>query len=188
MQTNIFPALRLTLGCIVIFAVAYPLLILGIGKGIAPAQGKGEFIERGGHKVGAVLIGQKFDAESYFWSRPSAAGYNAAASSGSNKAVSNPDYLKEVDGRIEAFLKAHPYLQRAQVPAELVTASGSGLDPHLSPAAALVQVERVAKARSMDAGRIRQLVEQYTEKPVPAFLGLPKVNVLLLNIALDDLK
>lgn len=188
MQTNIFPALRLTLLSILVFAVIYPLFVLGIGQAIAPAKGKGEFLERGGHKVGAVLIGQKFDTEGYFWPRPSAAGYNAAASCGSNKAVSNPDYLKEVEGRVTAFLHAHPYLQHTQVPAELVTASGSGLDPHLSPAAALVQVERVAKARNLGADRVRQLVEQHTEKPVLGFLGMPKVNVLLLNLALDDLK
>lgn len=188
MQTNIFPALRLTLLSILVFAVIYPLFVLGVGQVMAPAKGKGEFLERSGHKVGAVLIGQKFDAERYFWSRPSAAGHNAAASCGSNKAVSNPDYLKEVEDRINTFLKAHPYLQRSQVPAELVTASGSGLDPHLSPAGTLIQVERVAKARNLSADRVRQLVEQHTEKPVLGFLGMPKVNILLLNLALDDLK
>jgi K+-transporting ATPase ATPase C chain len=138
--------------------------------------------------VGYANEGQKFTKDEYFWSRPSAVDYNAAGSGGSNKGPSNPDYLKQVEGRIQDFLKHNPGVTRAQIPAELVTASGSGLDPDLSPAGAQVQVARVAKARGLSADQLTKLVDEHTEKPMLGLFGPAKVNVLKLNVALDELK
>ena len=187
MKTYLLPALKLTLILLVILAVIYPLAIAGIGK-FTPGHGDGETIQFKGRTVGYANIGQKFTKDEYFWSRPSAVDYNAAGSGGSNKGPSNPDYLKDVEKRIQDFMKKNPGVTRAQIPAELVTASGSGLDPDLSPAGAKVQVVRIAKARNISTDQVEKIVDDHTEKPLLGLFGPLKVNVLKLNVALDELK
>lgn len=154
----------------------------------APNHGKGETVTVNNKVIGYKLEGQSFTNDNYFNSRPSAAGYNAAGSGGSNKGPSNPDYLKQVQDRIDTFLVHNPSAKKEQIPSELVTASGSGLDPHLSPEGALVQVERVAKARKVPADKIKQLVNKQTEVPLLGMFGTSSVNVLLLNVELDKIK
>ena len=187
MKTYLLPSLKLTLILIVILAGIYPLAIAGVGK-LAPGHGDGETIQYKGRTVGYANIGQKFTKDEYFWSRPSAVDYHADGSGGSNKGPSNPDYLKQVEDRITEFMKHNPGVTRAQIPVELVTASGSGLDPDLSPAGAQVQVARIAKIRGISANELTQLIEDHTEKPLLGMFGPAKVNVLKLNIALDELK
>jgi len=187
MKQHIFPALRLTLICIVVFIGLYTFLIWGIAQA-APNNGKGETVSVNNKVVGYKLEGQNFTADNYFNSRPSAAGYNAAGSSGSNKGPSNPDYLKTVQDRIDTFLVHNPGIDKSAIPSELVTASGSGLDPDLSPAGAKVQVKRIAAVRKMDESKINTLVEQNIQSPFLGLFGTGKVNVLKLNIALDELK
>ncbi|WP_183564355.1 K(+)-transporting ATPase subunit C [Mucilaginibacter sp. SP1R1] len=187
MKTYLLPSLKLTLILIVITAGIYPLAIAGVGK-LTPGHGDGETVSYKGRVVGYALEGQKFTKDEYFWGRPSAVDYNAAGSGGSNKGPSNPDYLKDVEKRIQDFLKHNPGVTRAQIPAELVTASGSGLDPDLSPAGAQVQVARIAKIRGLQIAEITQLVNEHTEKPMWGVFGPAKVNVLKLNVALDELK
>lgn len=185
MKQYIFPAIRLTLTCIIVFCGLYSLLILGIAQA-APAKGEGQTVTVDGKKVGYQLEGQAFTADKYFNGRPSAAGYNAAGSSGSNKGPSNPDYLKTVNDRIDSFLVHNPTVQKADIPSDLVTASGSGLDPDISLQGALVQVDRIAKERSITKQKIIGLIENVKEKSV--MNGIEKINVLQLNIALDKLK
>ncbi|MGF7073631.1 K(+)-transporting ATPase subunit C [Mucilaginibacter sp. 3215] len=187
MKTYLLPSIKLTLILIVLTAGIYPLAIAGIGK-FTPGKGDGETITYKGRVVGYANIGQKFTKDEYFWGRPSAVDYNAAGSGGSNKGPSNPDYLKQVEGRIEDFLKHNPGVTRSQIPAELVTASGSGLDPDLSPAGAKVQVARVAKVRGLSVDAVNKLVDEHTEQPLLGLFGPAKVNVLKLNVALDGLK
>ena len=187
MKTHLFPAIRLTLVMIVLVAVIYPLVVSGIAK-FAPGGGSGEKVIVNGKVVGYTLIGQKFTEDRYFNSRPSAVDYNAAGSAGSNKGPSNPDYLKTVQARIDTFLVHNPGVAKSQIPAELVTASGSGLDPDLSPAAAKIQVARVAKVRGIAADRLNRLVDAHTKGPLMGVFGPPTVNVLKLNVALDALK
>lgn len=188
MKSNIFQALMLTLCCVLLLAVLYPLAMLGVGKAVAPNGGKGETVEANGRVIGYQRVGQNFDEDRYFWSRPSAVGYNAAGSAGSNKGPSNPDYLATVQARLDTFLVHNPGVRANQVPAELVTASGSGLDPHLSPQGALVQVARIAKLRGLSEERLRQLVNEHTDGPLLGLFGTSTVNVLELNLALDQLK
>ncbi|WP_121811501.1 K(+)-transporting ATPase subunit C [Mucilaginibacter kameinonensis] len=187
MKTYLLPSIKLTLILIVLTAGIYPLAIAGIGK-FTPGKGDGETITYKGRVVGYANIGQKFTKDEYFWGRPSAVDYNAAGSGGSNKGPSNPDYLKQVEGRIDDFMKHNPGVTRSQIPAELVTASGSGLDPDLSPAGAKVQVARVAKVRGLSADAVNKLVDEHTEGPWLGLFGPAKVNVLKLNVALDGLK
>ena len=187
MKKNILPALKLTLVLIVLCAVIYPLLIAAVGR-LTPGQGKGETLSVNGKVVGYANIGQKFSDDKYFWSRPSAAGYNAAGSTGSNKGPSNTDYLKDVQAHIDTFLVHNPGIKKEDIPAELVTYSGSGLDPDLSPAGARIQVRRVAAARKLSEDKLNDLVDHYTEKPFLGIFGPAKVNVLKLNIALDNLQ
>ena len=165
----------------------YPLLIAGIGKFTA-GHGDGETITLNGRVVGYANEGQKFTKDEYFWSRPSAADYKADAGAGSNKGPSNADYLKDVEGRIQNFLKHNPGVSRAEIPAELVTSSGSGLDPDLSPAGAIVQVPRIAKIRNLAPVQVAKIINDYTEQPLLGLFGPAKVNVLKLNVALDELK
>lgn len=182
---NIFSILKLTLMMVIIFAVCYPLAIYGIAQW-APNKGKGETISVNGKVVGYQKIGQKFDKSNYFWGRPSAVDYNAAGSAGSNKGPSNPDYLALVQKRIDTFLLVHPYLKKSEIPSDIVTASGSGLDPNISPQSALIQVKRVAQVRKLAVEKVQALVEAKIKNP--SLLGTSTVNVLELNLALDQLK
>ena len=186
MISHFIPSLKLTFFSLLVFTVAYTLLFLGVAQ-LAPGNGKVEFLEKNGQKITGARVGQKFDNETYFWSRPSAVGYNAAGSAGSNKSTTNADYLKDVEKRIVDFLAAHPYLRRSDIPSEMVTASGSGLDPDISPAGAFIQVKRVDTARHLDENQVKQLVENQIKKPLLGWFGMPKVNVLRLNLALDAL-
>jgi len=187
MKTNIFPAIKLTVICILFFSGFYTLAVWGMALVVAPNNGKGETVQVNGKTVGYTLIGQKFTDDKYFWSRPSAVDYNAASSCGSNKGPSNPDYLALVNERLDTFLAHNPTVSKTQVPAELITASGSGLDPHLSPHGALVQVERIAKLRNISSEQLVELVNRCTEKPILGLFGTERVNVLKLNIELDNL-
>ena len=188
MKTYLLPSIKLTVILLVLLAGLYPLAIAGIGK-LTPGHGDGETVQFKGRTVGFANVGQKFTKDQYFWSRPSAVDYKADASGGSNKGPSNPDYLnKDVKGRIDTFLKHNPTVKKEQIPAELVTASGSGLDPDLSPAGAKVQAARIAKVRGITEQQVLDLVDSHTEKPLLGLFGPSKVNVLKLNIALDELK
>jgi K+-transporting ATPase ATPase C chain len=187
MKKNLLIAIKLTLVMILICAVIYPLLISIIGKA-TPGSGKGATVAVNGKIVGYELIGQKFTDDKYFWGRPSAIDYNAAGSGGSNKGPSNPEYLKQVQDRIDSFLAHNSGVRKEQIPVDLVTASGSGLDPDLSPAAAYIQVKRIAAIRNIQENKIKALVDSHVDKPLAGILGPSKVNVLKLNIALDELK
>jgi K+-transporting ATPase ATPase C chain len=187
MKKDIMPALKLTIVFIIVCAVIYPLIIAAVGL-LSPGGGKGETVTLNGRIVGYAHIGQRFDQDKYFWSRPSAVAYNAAGSGGSNKGPSNPDYLKDVKAHIDSFLRHDPGITRAQIPAELVTYSGSGLDPDLSPAGAYVQVARIAKVRHVSEEEIMTLVNRHIDGPLFDLFGPRKVNVLELNVALDSLE
>jgi len=183
--------LRASIVSVIIFTVvtgiAYPLIVTGIAQVVFPSQANGSLIVKDGKVVGSALIGQPFDDPKYFWSRPSATSPfpdNAGSSAGSNLSPTNPDLIKTVQGRVDALRAADPG-STAPVPVDLVTASGSGLDPHISPAAALYQVPRVARERKLDPQTVRQLVERHIERRTLGILGEPRVNVLALNLALD---
>ncbi|MET0592127.1 MAG: potassium-transporting ATPase subunit KdpC [Polyangiaceae bacterium] len=170
--------------------VLYPLAITAIAQIVFPAEANGSFIVRSGAIVGSRLIGQPFDDPKYFWGRPSATSphaYNGRASSGSNLGPTNPALTAAARARIDALRAADP-TNIAAIPVDLVTASGSGLDPHITPAAALYQVERVARSRGFAVETVRALVDAHTERRVLGVLGEPVVNVLLLNLALDETK
>jgi K+-transporting ATPase ATPase C chain len=185
MKTNLLPAIRLTLICLVFFCGIYTLAVWGVAQ-LAPGQGKGFTITQNGQSH-HVNIGQSFTSPTYFWSRPSAVDYDAAGSGGSNYGPSNPVHLEEVEQRIQHFLDQHPGIDRSEIPADLVTASGSGLDPHISVQAATVQVQRIAQERKLPETSIQQLVKKHTEKPLFGLFGTERVNVLLLNLDLDQL-
>ncbi|MCE7073089.1 K(+)-transporting ATPase subunit C [Dyadobacter sp. CY327] len=185
MKTNIFPAIRLTIVTLLFFCVVYPAVVWAIAQ-MTPDGGRGETVTADGKRYYAN-IGQKFTADRFFNSRPSAVEYNAAGSGGSNKGPSNPEYLAVVQARIDTFLMHNPGVDKKDIPVELVTASGSGLDPDISPKAALIQVKRVAAARKVSEERVAQLVSEHTEKPLLGMFGPEKVNVLSLNIALEKL-
>lgn len=173
-----------------ITGVIYPLVVTGLATALFPSQAAGSLITQNGKPVGSVLIGQSFTDAGHFWSRPSATSpmaNNASASNGSNLGPLNPALTDAVKGRIDALRAADPG-NTAPVPVDLVTASASGLDPHISPAAALYQVVRVSKARNLSVAQVQALVDQQTEKPLLSILGEPQVNVLKLNLALEALR
>ena len=194
MMKELRPALTLLVILSVITGIVYPLVVTGIAQGVLRDKANGSLIERdgkpanaGASAAGSALIGQPFAEPKHFWSRPSATSpypYNASSSSGSNQGPLNPALTDAVAARIKALRDADPG-NTAPVPADLVTASASGLDPHISPAAAEYQVARVAKARGLDPQKVRALVAQATEGRQLGFLGEPTVNVLELNLALD---
>jgi K+-transporting ATPase ATPase C chain len=190
MRAQIRPALMALLIFTILTGLVYPLVVTGIVQLVFPARANGSLIVRIGQTVGSTLIGQQFDDPKYFWGRLSATGqvpYNAAASSGSNLGPTNPALLDEIKARIAALKAADPS-NTQPIPVDLVTSSGSGLDPDISIAAALYQVARVAKVRGMSESAVRALVDQFTQGRQLGFLGEPRVKVLELNLALDEIK
>lgn len=190
MLAQIRPALVALVIFTLLTGVLYPVVVTLIAQVAFPSQANGSLLVQNGTVVGSTSIGQSFDAPNYFWSRPSATGpvaYNAGASSGSNLGPTNPALMEAVQGRVDALRAADP-TNTAPIPVDLVTASASGLDPHISVAAANYQLARVARVRNLDAARVQQLVSQFTEGRTLGVLGEPRVNVLQLNLALDALQ
>lgn len=190
MTKQLRPALVSLLLFTVLTGVLYPLAVTGLAQAVLPFQANGSVITHNGQSVGSALIGQSFTDPKYFWGRPSATGpvpYNAAASSGSNLGPTNPALTDAVTERIDALHTADPH-NTASMPVDLVTASASGLDPHISVAAARYQVERVAQVRGLPVDQVATLVDTYTEGRFLGLLGEPRVNVLALNLALDEVK
>ena len=184
MKNNLLQAFRLTLISILVFCGLYTLLILAIAQ-TTPAKGKGENVVVNNKVIGWKLLGQKFTDDKYFQGRPSAVDYNAAASGGSNKGPTNPDYLKQVRNRIDTFLVHNPEITRNDIPSDLVTASGAGLDPDISVKGASVQIYRIARIRKVPIAGLRALVQSHIEGPWLGIFGTESVNVLQLNIDLD---
>lgn len=185
---TLFKSLKITLAFCIFFSLFHILILWIFAQVAGPNKGNAEVAVLDGKVVGAANVGQMFTKDIYFWGRPSNAGdgYDASSSSGSNKGPTNEEYLAEVEARIDTFLLHHPYLQRKDVPAEMVTASGSGLDPDITPASAYVQVKRVAQARGMDEAQVRSIVDKTIQKPFLDLFGTERVNVLKLNIALEE--
>lgn len=187
MRSHLRPALMSLLLLSLVTGVVYPLAVTGIAQAVFPCHANGSLIVKDGKVVGSALIAQPFDDPKYFWGRPSATSpfaNNAGASSGSNLSPTSPALISAVQGRVDALRTADP-TNKAAVPVDLVTASGSGLDPHISPAAALYQVSRVARERALSPEAVRSLVERQIEGRFWGLLGEPRVNVLALNLALD---
>lgn len=178
------PSIRLTAVLVLICSVIYPLLVAGIGM-TAPGGGNGVTVTEHGMIVGYENIGQNFTRDDYFQGRPSAVNYNAAGSGGSNKGPTNPDYLAQVQNRIDTFLAHNPGVSKSEIPVDLITASGSGLDPHISIQAARIQVARIAKLRNRPESEINALIDEVKEEPLFGFLGPERINVLKLNLALN---
>ena len=187
MISTLFKSFKLTIAFSLLFSICYIFVLWIFAQVAGPNKGNAEVLELNGKVVGAANVGQNFTDDIYFWGRPSRAGdgYDASSSAGSNKGPSNEEYLSEVKARIDTFLVHHPYLTREEVPAEMVTASASGLDPDISPKAAYAQVQRVAQARGLSPESVMALVNANTEGPLLGLFGPEKVNVLKLNIALE---
>jgi K+-transporting ATPase ATPase C chain len=187
MLKELKPALMMLLVLTAITGVLYPLAVTGVAQALFPAQANGSLITRDGKVIGSTLIAQQFSGPGWFQPRPSAVDYNAAASGASNLGPTNRTLIETVAKRVEAMRASNPGADpAAPVPVELVTASGSGLDPHLSPEAALWQIPRIAAARGMAESDLRTLVAHHTEGRTLGLLGEPRVNVLMLNLALDE--
>jgi len=190
MRQIVRPALSLFIALSVLTGLIYPLLMTGIAQAVFPRQAGGSLVERDGRPVGSRLIGQNFSDPKYFWGRLSATSpmpNNGAGSGGSNLAATNPALVDQAKGRIDALRAADP-AWTAAIPADLATASGSGLDPDIRPASALMQAGRVARARGLDEARVRGLVASHTQGPLLGLIGQPRINVLELNLALDAMK
>jgi K+-transporting ATPase ATPase C chain len=188
MWAQILPGIRIKIFMTILLGVVYPLAITGICQVIFPRQSNGTLITVGGKVIGSEIIGQNFTKPEYFQPRPSAAGsdgYDATSSGGSNYGPTNQKLIDRVKASLEKFRKENPDYQ-GPIPADLLTTSASGLDPHLSPDSALAQVPRVAKARSVSVDQVYRLIARYTEAPDLGFIGEPRVNVLKLNLALDS--
>ena len=189
MKHQLRPALMMLLTLTLLTGVIYPLAVTGLAQLFLPSLADGSLIIRDGKVIGSELIGQQFDDPKYFWGRPSATSpfpYNAAASSGSNLGPTNPAFINAVRERVSALRAADP-VNDTPIPVDLVTASGSGLDPHMSPAAAEYQLKRVARARGLGENTLRDLVARHTEGRQLGVLGERRINILKLNVALDDL-
>lgn len=184
MIKNLKSSLILTVFLILIFGVIYPIIIYTIGMAV-PLNSEGSPIVKHEKIIGFENIGQSFTDDKYFWGRPSAVNYDAASTGGSNKGPSNPDYLAEIQLRIDTFLVHNPGVKKYEIPSELVTASGSGIDPHISPESAFIQVKRISAVRNIPAKLLIELINIHTESQLLG--GGPVVNVLKINIALDEL-
>ena len=187
MKTFLLPGLKLTLILIILCGGIYPLVIAGISI-FSPGGGDGIVFHVNGRVVGYENIGQKFNRDNYFWGRPSAVGYNAAGSGGSNKGPSNPEYIASVKQRIDTFLVHNPGIHREDIPADLVTQSGSGLDPDISIKAATIQVPRIAHVRNLSEKQLYELIDNIKSGPFLGLFGPEKINVLKLNAALNQIK
>ncbi len=190
MLKEIRPAISLFLLLTLVTGVIYPLAVTGISQALMPFQANGSLIIRNGKPIGSSLIGQNFSDPKYFWGRPSATSpmpYNGIASAGSNLGPTNPAQIDAVSARVKALKDADPG-NDLPIPVDLVTASASGLDPEISPAAALYQISRITKARNIDKAKLEQLVDEHTKGRQFGFLGEPRVNVLELNLALDSIR
>ncbi|KEQ29559.1 potassium-transporting ATPase subunit C [Pedobacter antarcticus 4BY] len=186
MKKYILQSIRLTAVLLALLCVIYPLILAAAGR-FSKGGGGGEKVVSKGKVVGYVQIGQSFTDPRYFWGRPSAVGYNAAGSGGSNKGPSNEDYLKLVADRIDTLQKYNPGLKKADIPADMVTASGSGLDPAISPQGAIIQIRRVASYRNVEESKVAELVAAHISGPLWGMFGPSTVSVLQLNLALDEL-
>ncbi|HTH73381.1 MAG TPA: potassium-transporting ATPase subunit KdpC [Trinickia sp.] len=190
MKSLFRPVLVLFAALTIVTGVVYPVVVTAVGQAVFPHRANGSLIERNGKVMGSELLGQQFDAPGYFWGRLSATApnpYNPLASSGSNLGPTNPALADEVKGRLNALHEADP-TNTAPAPVDLVTSSGSGLDPDISPAAAAYQAARVAKARGLSREQVAGLIDRHTSPRQLGVLGEPRVNVLALNLALDELK
>lgn len=186
---NLMKSVRITLAFCALFSVSYILVLWIFAQFAAPGErGNAETVTLNGKVVGAANVGQVFTKDVFFWGRPSCAGsgYDGTSAAGSNKGATNEEYLKVVEARIDTFLIHHPYLKREDVPAEMVTASASGLDPDITPECAYVQVRRVAEARGMSEADVKAIVDKMVEKPLWGIFGPAKINVLKLNVALEE--
>lgn len=171
----------------VLLCVIYPLIVAFAGV-FSKGKGGGEKITKNGKVVGYARLGQSFTKPEYFWGRPSAVAYNAAGSAGSNKGPSNPDYLQQVSDRVDTLLKYNPTIKKTDIPTDMVTASGSGLDPNISEQGAIIQIKRIAALRKLDEKKVAELVVKNTQGPLLGIFGPTSVNVLKLNLALDELQ
>jgi potassium-transporting ATPase KdpC subunit len=188
---SLMVAIKMTVILTFLTGILYPIAMVGIGRALFPAQADGSLIYRNGSPVGSSLIAQNFKAARYFHPRPSAAGnngYDPTSSSGSNLGPTNKSFIDSVKQRVKDVVEEDHGIRASQVPVDMVTASGSGLDPEISPAAAEIQVQRVAKARGISEATVRSLISSYTRPRLAGFLGEPGVNVLELNLALDALR
>ncbi|AEM79385.1 K+-transporting ATPase ATPase C chain [Thermoanaerobacter thermohydrosulfuricus] len=183
-MSEVKKAIKFTLVLMILLGLIYPFIMTAIANLIFPYQAKGSIIKVDGKAVGSELIGQKFTDSKWFMGRPSAVDYNAESSGGTNYALSNPKFKEEVERNIEEFLKKNPGVKRSDIPADIVTSSASGLDPHISPQAAYLQVERVAKANNLPEKVVKKLVDENIEGRFLGLFGEPRVNVLKLNLSL----